>query len=167
MASTAATGRSVGRLLARWRQTALPPVQEDGEAAPKLIEALEASTRFRRDGRLGRIFHPGKVSYREVSPTNSLHVIVGGGRISAHVDDVSPLRCASDGSARYSWVPVVRHNIAGMAADAGRRVRGLHGQERCNLECETVWVDDEGIAGLIAAAGSPSPCPTGCAADHA
>ena len=166
MGSTLAPRARLERLLSRCRETVLPPVEEDGEAAAKLIEALDASTRFRRDGRLGRIFHPGKVSYRELSPTNSLHVIVGGGRISAHLDDVSPLRCNPDGSAHYSWVPVVRHNIAGMLADAGRRSRGLHGQERCNLECETVWVDDQGIAGLVAAAGSPPPAQTCCDDDH-
>lgn len=135
-------------------------------AAASLISALEASTRFRRDGRLGRIFHPGKVSYREVSPTNSLHVVVGGGRVSAHVDDVSPLRCNPDGTAGYSWVPVFRHNVAGMVADIGRRLSGVAGQERCNLTCEAVWVDDEGIADLVAAAGSTSSAPTGCAEEE-
>ncbi len=45
-----------------------------------------------------------------------------------------------------------------MVADLGRRLRGVHGQERCNLECEAVWVDDEGIADLVnAAGGSPAP----------
>ena len=134
--------------------------------ATSLIRALEASTRFRRDGRLGRIFHPGKVYYREVSATNSLHVILGGGRVSAHVDDVSPLRCRSDGTAGYSWSPVLRHNLAGMLADVGRRLKGVRGQERCNLTCEAVWVDDEGIAGLIAAAGPTSSAPKGCTEDR-
>jgi len=136
----------------------LSPVE--GAAAEALVEALEASSRFRRDGRLGRIFHPGKVSYRELSAANSLHVIIiGGGRLSAHVDDVCPLRLAPDGSARYSWLPVFRHNISGFLADLGRRLHGHHGEERCNLVCEAVWVDDEGIVGLVAAAGG-APGPT-------
>ncbi len=90
-------------------------------------------------------------------------MIVGGGRVSAHVDDISPLRCHPDGSAHYSWLPVLRHNLAGMLADAGRRAKGVHGHQRCNLTCETVWVDDEGISSLVQAAGSsgeaapPSP----------
>ena len=166
MGSSFAPGTLLARLLGRERRPVLSPVDEGGEAARTLVDALESSTRFRRDGRLGRVFHPGKVSYREVSPTNSLHVIVGGGRVSAHVDDVSPLRCNPDGSAHYSWLPVIRHNVAGMVADVGRRVRGVHGQERCNLTCETVWVDDEGIAGLVAAAGSSSSEPTGCDEDR-
>lgn len=141
----------------RGRRPILPPVERSEKAASSLIEALEASDRFRRDGPIGRIFHPSKTSYREIVPTNSLHVLVGGGRVSAHVDDVCPLRCDPDGSASYSWLPVIRHNVAGMVADLGRRLRGVHGQERCNLECEAVWVDDEGIADLVTAAGGSPP----------
>ncbi|CAA9267437.1 MAG: hypothetical protein AVDCRST_MAG76-3158 [uncultured Acidimicrobiales bacterium] len=160
-------GPRLWRFLARTRRTVLSPIQQDGAEAASLVEALEASPRFRRDGPMGRIFHPGKISYRELSPTNSLHVLVGGGRISAHVDDVCPLRSEADGSAHYSWAPVIRHNAAGMVADLGRRLRGLHGQERCNLVCESVWVDEEGISDLVAAVGSspsePSPSErTGC-----
>ena len=159
--SPSSAGLRLWRLLARTRRAVLSPIQQDGADAMSLVQALEASPRFRRDGPMGRIFHPGKISYRELSPTNSLHVLVGGGGVSAHVDDVCPLRCADDGSAHYSWTPVIRHNAAGMVADLGRRLRGLHGQERCNLVCESVWVDDDGIADLVAAAGSspsePSP----------
>ena len=146
----------LGVLPSLHRRQVLQAVQDDGGAAKSLIKALEASDRFRRDNGLGRIFHPGKVSYREVSPTNSLHVILGRKRISAHVDDVCPLRCNPDGTASYSWAPVIRHNVAGLVADINRRVRGLHGQQRCNLVCETVWVDDEDIAGLVAEAAGPA-----------
>ena len=152
----------LGRLASRRRREVLPPVEEGGEAAQTLVVALEASDRFRRDGRFGRIFHPGKVSYREVSPKNSLHVVIGDGRVSAHVDDISPLRCNPDGSAHYSWVPVLRHNVAGLLADLGRRLEGSHGSQRCNLECEAVWVDDEGISDLVRAAGSSPSSGTGC-----
>ncbi|MEJ7766027.1 MAG: hypothetical protein WKF86_11065 [Acidimicrobiales bacterium] len=93
----------LGVLPSRHRRQAFQAVQDDGVAAKSLIKALEASDRFRRDNGLGRIFHPGKISYREVSPTNSLHVILGRKRISAHVDDVCPLRCNPDGTASYSW----------------------------------------------------------------
>lgn len=133
----------------RCRRQVLSPAESGSEAAEGLVVALESSDRFRRDGRLGRIFHPGKVSYREVTPTNSLHVIVGGGRVSAHVDDVSPLRCRPDGSAHYSWLPVVRHNFSGIVADVGRRLQGSSGDQRCNLECEAVWVEEEGISDLV------------------
>jgi len=159
-------GQSVRRLVGRNQRPVLDPVEPGGSAAEALVEALEASSRFRRDGRLGRIFHPGKVSYRELSPTNSLHVIVSGGRLSAHVDDICPLRLEPDGSARYSWLPVFRHNVAGFLADLGRRLQGRRGEERCNLVCEAVWVDDEGIAGLVAAVGGQGPEAVPCGHDH-
>ncbi|HUQ64121.1 MAG TPA: hypothetical protein VM121_10240 [Acidimicrobiales bacterium] len=108
-----------------------------------LVRALDASDRFQRDTRLGAIFHPGKVSYRETSRTNSLHILIDGNRVSAHVDEVSPLKCGTDGSAHYAWGPVLVHNVAGLFADLGRRLRGRHGEQRCGLECEVVWVDDE------------------------
>ncbi|MEO5678422.1 MAG: hypothetical protein ABIS47_02030 [Acidimicrobiales bacterium] len=147
-----------GAVLGRLKGRDCPVVTEaaDHNQARGLRDALESSDRFHRDGRLGRIFHPGRVSYREISTTNSLHVIFDGDQVSAHVDDISPLRRRPDGSARYSWVPVLRHNVVGMLADLGRRLRGTHGQERCNLTCETVWVDHDGIAGLVEAAGSPA-----------
>ena len=167
MDSHSSPWRRPWRLLARTRRPVLSPIPRDGLEASTLIDALESSDRFRRDGRLGRIFHPGKISYREVAPTNSLHVLVGGGRVSAHVDDVSPLRCEPDGSSRYSWVPVLRHNVAGMAADFGRRLHGVHGQQRCNLVCETVWVDGEGIAELVASAGSSPSAPKAGTEDRA
>jgi len=118
-----------------------------------LIRALEASDRFQRDTRLGAIFHPGKVSYRETSPTNSLHILIDGNHVSAHVDEVSPLRCSTDGSAHYAWGPVIVHNMAGLFADLGRRLRGRHGEQRCGLECEVVWVDDE-FSDLISGGGT-------------
>jgi len=150
--------------VARGHSQILSPTDQEGGAATSLIQALEASDRFRRDGRLGRIFHPGKVSYREISPSNSLHVLLSGGRISAHLDDISPLRCNPDGSAHYSWLPVIRHNAAGLVAELGRRLHGVHGQQRCNLVCETVWVDDEGISELVAAAAEPES--EGCEGDE-
>lgn len=151
----------LGRDSGRCRRRMVSPVEPGGEAAQGLVVALEASDHFRLDGRLGRIFHPGKVSYREVTPTNSLHVIVDGVRVSAHVDDVSPLRCRLDGSAHYSWVPVLRHNLAGLIADVGRRLQGSSGDQRCNLECESVWVDEEGISGLVDAVELSSTSGTG------
>jgi hypothetical protein len=37
-----------------------------------------------------------------VSAVDSLHVIIDGNRVSAHVDDISPLRRRRDGSIGYS-----------------------------------------------------------------
>jgi hypothetical protein len=108
-----------------------------------LLEALEASDRFRRDSRLGAIFHPGTISFRELTRTDSLHITIAGSRVSAHVDEISPFNFGSDGSAHYCWTRVMAHNLSGLKSDLVRRARGLNGQQRCNLECEAVWVDDE------------------------
>ncbi len=110
---------------------------------PVLIGSLEASDRFHRDTGLGKIFHPGKISFREVSEVDSLHILIDGNRISAHVDDISPLRRRPDGSIGYSLFRVLAHNLSGFCADVVRFVRGQSGEQRCNLECEVVWVDDD------------------------
>jgi len=113
-----------------------------------LIKTLEASDRFRRDGRIGGIFHPGRISFRELSPEDSLHIVIDGDNVSAHVDEVSPIRCTPGGNARYSALLVLAHNVSGSLASLGRRLRGVHGSHRCSLGCEMVWVDDDGIADL-------------------
>ena len=109
----------------------------------ELIGVLEASGRFHRDTRLGGILHPGRISFREISPTDSMHVLISGTSVSAHIDEVSPLKCGRDGRWRYAWLPVVSHNVKGLLADAGRRIRGRHGEQRCDLDCEIVWVDED------------------------
>ncbi len=116
---------------------------EDQVAAYDLITALEADPRFRRDSLLGGIFHLGRISFREVSPVDSLHVVIRGERVSAHVDDVSPLVIRADGTTRYAWGRVVSHNLAVLVADVSRRIRGLAGDQRCNLRCEAVHVEDD------------------------
>lgn len=108
-----------------------------------LVQSLEASGRFRRDTGLGGLYHWGKISYREVARRDSLHVIIDGNRVSAHVDEISPLSVEPGGARRYSFWAIVAHNISGIRADIGRRLQGRHGQQRCNMECEVVWVDDE------------------------
>lgn len=107
-----------------------------------LLTALEADRRFRRDSLLGGMLHPGKISYREVSPTDSLHILIDGNKVSAHVDDVSPLRVRPDGTTRYAWGRVVAHNLLVLISDAARRLRGQRGLQRCLLHCEVEWYDD-------------------------
>ncbi len=107
-----------------------------------LVRALEKDEGFRRDTGLGAIYHPGKLSFREVRPTDSLHIIIDGNRISAHVDDISPFKCRRDGTGRYSLSRIVAHNLSGISADFLRLVRGRFGRPRCKLECDQVWVDD-------------------------
>lgn len=108
-----------------------------------LVRALDADERFRRDTFLGGIFHPGRTSFRELSPTDSLHVVIHGTRISAHVDEISPLVVRPDGTHRYAWGRVVAHNLLVLAGDFARRVRGQQGEQRCDLRCEVEWFDDD------------------------
>ena len=109
-----------------------------------LVRALDSSDRFQRDSRLGGILHRGKISFREVTPTDSLHVIVDGARVSAHVDRISPLSSGVDRpSPTYPVSRVLAHNLIGLAGDLSRRLRGVHGRQRCSLDCEVVWVDDD------------------------
>lgn len=115
-----------------------PPAEETCD----LIQSLEANPRFHRDSLLGGIFHLGRRSYREISPVDSLHIVIRGDRVSAHVDDISPLVVRADGSCGYAWGRVLAHNVLVAAGDVGRRVRGLQGHQRCNLRCSAERVDD-------------------------
>jgi hypothetical protein len=116
------------------------------DARCDLIRALEVNTSFRRDSFWGGILHPGKVSYREISATDSLHILIDrAGDVSAHVDDVSPLRRRPDGSCRYAWGRVLAHNLLVVIEDAARRLRGVHGVQRCSLHCDVEWYDDEDV----------------------
>jgi len=124
----------------------LPPAEDKALTSTDplaLFRALEQSDRFRRDTRLGGIFHTGKISFRELTPTDSLHIIIDGTRVSAHVDEISPLDFCEDGSVRYSLGRVLAHNLSVARADLIRRLQGTAGHQRCNMACEVVWVDDD------------------------
>ncbi len=97
--------------------------------------ALETSGRFRRDSGLGAIYHRGKSSYRELTPVNSLHVIIDEDGISGHVDRISPLKFRRDGTAGYSPTRVVAHNLSGISHHLASLVRG-RARERCDLRCD-------------------------------
>ncbi|MGH9263626.1 MAG: hypothetical protein ACRD1D_02935 [Acidimicrobiales bacterium] len=127
------------------------PDQVDHAAVCDLVKTLEADPRFRRDSFLGGIFHPGRTSYREISPLGSLHVLIDGDRVSAHVDDVSPLVVRADGSSGYAWGRVLAHNVLVMIGDVARRVRGGQGEQRCNLHCQVEWVDEDRVGEVGAA----------------
>jgi HAD superfamily hydrolase (TIGR01490 family) len=98
-----------------------------------LLHELEQSGRFRRDTRLGNLFHRGKVSLREVSPTHSLHITVGkGNRVSAHVDRYSPLAASQpEEEARYALHRVAVHNVVGLAGDVARLLPRRRGRPPC------------------------------------
>jgi len=104
-----------------------------------LFRDLESSGRFHRDTGFGRLFHRGQVSLRENQPTDSLHVVVDGNRIAAHVDRVSPLGVRPERALRYSVRRAAAHNVAGMAQDLVRLVRGRQGDHRSRLDCEWTW----------------------------
>lgn len=112
-------------------------------ASNPMTKALERDPLFRRDTRLGLLYHRGKMSFRELSPTNSLHVVIDGNRVSAHVDRISPLRRRGDGSIGYSWARVLAHNLSGMTDDVVNALRGRRRRQRCRLECDLVWVDED------------------------
>ena len=119
-------------------------IAQSAEARCDMISALETNASFRRDSFWGGILHPGKVSFREIAATESLHILIdGSGDVSAHVDDVSPLRLRADGSCRYAWGRVLAHNVLVVIEDAARRLRGVHGVQRCTLHCDVEWYDDD------------------------
>lgn len=102
----------------------------------ELLTSLVSSGRFHQDTGVGRVFHPGKVSFRENVPNNSLHILVEDNCVSAHVDLVSPLGLRPGSSLRYAAGRVAAHNLSGMAADLVRVLRGRQGEHRCELACE-------------------------------
>lgn len=115
------------------------------QAGCDLVRTLEADERFRRDTFLGGILHPGRICFREISPTDSLHVVIRGQKVSAHVDEVSPLVIRPDGSTRYAWGRVIAHNLLVLAGDMRRRMQGQKGAQRCDLHCDIEWVDDDEV----------------------
>ena len=115
--------------------------------AVALLRHLEISGRFHRDSGIGRLFHPGRMSFRENVASNSLHVVVEGNRVAAHVDRVSPLGVRPERRSRYSIRRAVAHNLVGMAQDLVELLRGRQGDHRCELDCEWVGGDEESGAG--------------------
>ncbi len=103
-----------------------------------LVAELEATGRFRRDSRLGRVFHRGQISLRELSQRDSLHIIVGeGDQVAAHLDHVSPLASEQpDDGCRYSLPRIAAHNVTGMASDLARFVAGRRGEPCCSEESD-------------------------------
>jgi len=132
------------------------PAQEPTIADPvAFFRRLASSGRFHRDGGLGRIYHPGSVSLRENSRTDSLHVVINGDHVSAHVDRVSPLGASPDQSSRYSVSRAALHNVVGAAHDAVRLLRGRKGDHRSHLDCQWMW---EGHAATPDADHLLQPC---------
>lgn len=109
-----------------------------------LFDGLHRNGRFHRDTALGRLFHPGTRSYREVAAVDSLHVAVrADNRVSVHVDRVSPLVVRADRRCRYSLVRALLHNGVAAVEAVGRLVRREGPVQRCELECQIIEVPDD------------------------
>lgn len=119
------------------------PTRPTSLTTAPLVAALEADGRFRRDTGLGRIYHPGKLSFRELSPTDSLHIVIDGDHLSAHVDRVSPLKCRRNGSIGYSLARVLFHNLSGVGSHIARGVGRRRPTQRCHIEYEVVELAGE------------------------
>ncbi len=112
----------------------------------EILRDLDRSGRFHRDSGIGRVFHPGRLSLRENVASNSLHVVIQGNHVAAHVDLVSPLGLHPQGPSRYSVRRAVAHNLVGMAQDIVSVVRGRQGDHRCELDCEWLAASPAGAA---------------------
>ena len=111
---------------------------------PPVFANLERSGRFHRDNALGRIFHPGTRSFREIASTDSLHIAVThDNQVSVHIDRVSPLMIRAGRPCRYSILRAVAHNLSVVAEGAVRLVRRERGVHACHLDCSIVWVPDD------------------------
>ncbi|MDQ6927105.1 MAG: hypothetical protein M3159_00395, partial [Actinomycetota bacterium] len=112
-----------------------PPITDPAS----FFRQLEGTRRFHRDTGFGRILHPGSVSFRENARTDSLHVVIRGNHVAAHVDGVSPIGSRAEDTIRYSLRWVAAHNVAGLAHDLVLLLRGRQGDHRCRLDCEWMW----------------------------
>lgn len=98
------------------------------------VRAVEATHRFRRDTRIGALYHPGRISLREVTAGTSLHLTVAGDRVAVHVDQVSPLATRQpENGCRYSVSRIAAHNLTGIAGDVARVLRRRE-QTECGTE---------------------------------
>ncbi|MGH9263425.1 MAG: hypothetical protein ACRD1D_01905 [Acidimicrobiales bacterium] len=124
--------------------TVPPATTEPTIAEPvAFFRRLVSGGGFHRDSGFGRLYHPGSISLRENSPTDSLHIVIHGDHISAHVDRVSPLGNRPDQRSRYAFHRAAAHNIVGAAQDVVRLLRGRKGDHRSHLDCEWVWEGHE------------------------
>jgi len=113
-----------------------------------LAQALESTGRYRRDTRLGGILHGRKTSLREVAPEDSVHLVMHGNRLHAHVDRYSPLNCEGHRRWQYSLPAVVVHNLADVVADGFRALIGRR-RDNCEFSCERVWVEEGDRATVV------------------
>lgn len=110
---------------------------EDVDREQALFTDLDRTGTFHRDSAVGRIFHPGTASFRQMTPNDSLHIAVSpDNRVSVHVDRLSPLAIRAGAGCRYSLVRAVAHTVVHAAESLARICQGRGGRHRCELECE-------------------------------
>lgn len=129
------------------------PVADGGrQPAPDplgLARYLDASDRFHRDSFIGRILHPGTLSFRERVVQDSVHILIDGTTVSLHVDRYAPLVLSRRGPARYSFWRAAVHNLVHLAEDAVRLLTGRRGEHRCVLDCRRVDTGDAVVDELL------------------
>ena len=137
------------------------PHRTQGVTEPySLFSKLDTTGRFRRDTFLGRIFHPGTVSYREIAAKDSLHITVSrDNRLEVHVDSLSPLALGRDRPSQYSLGRAVGHNLLHSLEAVLRLCLHRRGAHRCRLECEVGTTSAAAPPGghTSPAAGRPVP----------
>lgn len=121
-----------------------PGTEFDSSDPEGLVRRLDDSDCFCRDTKVGRMYHPKEVSYREISSRDSLHVTLRNGRtVATHVDRHSPLaQRQPGGDCRYSPLRIAAHNITGAARDL---LRLATGDER-DHEHVRALVDDRNVS---------------------
>lgn len=130
-----------------WQRRSKPSATAGQTAG--LFRDLEARGQLRRDTGIGRIYHPGAVSYREAVAENALHVIVRGDHVAAHIDRVSPIEFPKERPARYSIWRTAVHNLAGMAEGTVRALGARRLKSRCGPAGEWVEVDHDLITRVL------------------
>ncbi len=112
------------------------------DAQQLVFAELDGRAPFHRDTALGRLFHPGTVSFREMTTNDSLHITVSPqNHVSVHVDRLSPLAVRSGRPCRYSVLRAVAHNVAHVFDAVVLVRRRRPARHRCELDCEIVTVE--------------------------
>lgn len=126
-----------------------PGTEFDSSDPEELVRRLDASDCFCRDTKVGRMYHPNEVSFRELTARNSLHVTFRRGRtVSTHIDRHSPLaRRQSGGNCRYSPLRIVAHNVTGALKDLLRLTIGRRANTADYLADQLV--DDHAVSDTV------------------
>lgn len=113
------------------------------DPGPRLFANLDAGGRFVRDTAVGGFLHRRAVSYRERQAFDGVHLCVEGNRVTAHVDQYSPLNLAGRGRLRYSLPGMVAHWSEDVVRRCVRRLLGRARADHCRLDCGIEWVPDD------------------------